>query len=127
VFIRKIGIDLGTANTLIYIPKKGVALNEPSLVVFGDDNKSLAIGNKAKEMIGRTPEEVKTCSPLKDGIIADYKTTEVMLNYFINKAIGPFQFLKPDVIISVPAGISSSERRAVMQAHFILAQKMFIL
>lgn len=124
MFIKKIGIDLGTVNTLIYIPKKGIVLNEPSLVVFGDDNnKPLAMGKKAKEMIGRTPEEIRTCSPLRNGVIADYKTTEIMLNYFINKAIGPFQFLKPDVIISVPAGISSSERRAVMQATLHIGAK----
>ncbi len=126
MFIKKIGIDLGTVNTLIYIPKKGIVLNEPSLVVSNNKSGSdsfLAIGKKAKEMIGRTPEEIKACSPLKNGVIADYKTTETMLNYFINKAIGSFQFLKPDIIISVPAGISSSERRAVMQATLHIGAK----
>jgi len=124
MFIKKIGIDLGTVNTLVYLPKKGIVLNEPSLVAFDTVNKkALAFGKKAEAMIGRTPKDIKALSPLREGVIADYKTTEIMLNYFINKAIGPFQFLKPEIIISVPAGISSSERRAVMQATLRIGAK----
>ena len=124
MFIKKIGIDLGTTNTLVYIPKRGIVLNEPSLVAFDHtNNKSLAVGKEAAGMIGRTPEEIKASSPLKDGVIANYRITEIMLNYFINKAIGSFQFLKPEILISVPAGISSSERRAVMQVALRVGAK----
>jgi len=124
MFVKSIGIDLGTVNTLICLPKKGIVINEPSLVVFSKDNKQpLAVGKKAKAMIGRTPDDIRAFSPLKDGVIADYKVTEIMLNYFINQAIGPFQFLKPEVVISIPAGISSSERRAVIEATLRIGAK----
>lgn len=117
MFLKKIGIDLGTANTLVYIPKKGVVLNEPTIVAISTlDNKILAVGNEAKEMLGRTPEDVITRRPLKDGVIADYRVTEAMLYYFINKVGGRFRFFKPEVMISVPAGITSTERRAVIEA-----------
>jgi len=117
MFVKKIGIDLGTANTLVYIPEKGVVINEPSVVAIAvDDNKVLAVGNKAKEMIGRTPDSIVASRPLRDGVIADYRVTQAMLSYFINKASGKFRIFRPEVLISVPAGITSTERRAVIEA-----------
>jgi len=117
MIVRKIGIDLGTANTLIFIPQKGIAINEPSVVAIAvDDNKILAIGVEAREMLGRTPEVIKIYKPLKDGVIADYQITAAMLKYFIDKVIGPWKLFKPDLIISVPVGITSTERRAVIGA-----------
>jgi rod shape-determining protein MreB len=116
-FSKKIGVDLGTANILVYVPGKGVVLNEPSVVAVSEqDNKILAIGANAKQMIGRTPENIVAHRPLKDGVIADYRMTEAMLKYFIGKAMGPFSLWKPDVMVSVPAGITSTERRAVVEA-----------
>jgi rod shape-determining protein MreB len=117
MIIRKIGIDLGTANTLVFIPQKGIVINEPSVVAIAvDDNKILAIGAEAREMLGRTPEVIKTYKPLKDGVIADYQVTAAMLKYFMDKVIGPWKLFKPDLIISVPVGITSTERRAVIGA-----------
>ncbi|KKR70626.1 MAG: Rod shape-determining protein mreB [Candidatus Nomurabacteria bacterium GW2011_GWB1_40_7] len=116
-FSRKLGIDLGTANTLVFVPGKGVVLNEPSVVAVSEqDNKILAIGFEAKDMIGKTPDSIITYCPMKDGVIADYRVTEAMLRYFISKAMGKFSFLKPDVMVSVPAGVTSTERRAVVEA-----------
>lgn len=117
MIVRKIGIDLGTANTLVFIPQKGIVINEPSVVAIAvDDNKILAIGAEAREMLGRTPEVIKTYKPLKDGVIADYQVTAAMLRYFMDKVIGPWKLFKPDLIISVPVGITSTERRAVIGA-----------
>lgn len=117
MFIRKIGIDLGTANTLVFIPSKGVVVNEPSVVaVSTDDNRILAVGNAAREMIGRTPESIIAYRPLKDGVIADYRVTEAMLRYFIDKTAGRIRLIKPEVMVSVPAGVTSTERRAVVEA-----------
>ncbi|MBW6440858.1 rod shape-determining protein [Patescibacteria group bacterium] len=117
MFIKKIGIDLGTANILVFIPQKGVVINEPSVVAVSlDDNRILAVGNEAKEMIGKTPDSICASRPVKDGVIADYKVTEAMMRYFINKVSGKVRFSKPDVIVSVPAGITSTERRAVIDA-----------
>ena len=117
IFSRKLGIDLGTANTLVFLPGKGIVLNEPSVVAVSEqDNKILAIGFEAKDMIGKTPESIITYCPMKDGVIADYRVTEAMLHYFINKAMGRFNFFKPDVMVSVPAGVTSTERRAVVEA-----------
>jgi len=109
---------LGTANTLVYLPKKGVVLTEPTVVAVSvDDNRILAVGNEAKEMLGRTPESVITSRPLRDGVIADFRVTEAMLRYFIEKTIGRgLSFFRPDVMIAVPAGITSTERRAVTEA-----------
>lgn len=116
-FTRKLGIDLGTANTLVYVPSKGIVLNEPAVVAVSEqDNKILAIGKEAKLMIGRTPDSIIAYRPMKDGVIADYRVTEAMLRYFIGKALGPFSLFKPDVMISVPAGVTSTERRAVVEA-----------
>ncbi|MHB1316247.1 MAG: rod shape-determining protein MreB [Minisyncoccota bacterium] len=117
IFSKKLGIDLGTANTLVYVPGRGVVLNEPSVVaVSEEDNKILAIGIEAKDMIGRTPESIIAYRPMKDGVIADYRVTEAMLRYYIDKALGKWNFFKPEVLVSVPAGVTSTERRAVIEA-----------
>ena len=117
IFSKKIGIDLGTANTLVYIPGKGIVVNEPSVVAVSEqDNKVVAVGTEAKEMIGKTPDSIIAYRPMKDGVIADYRVTQAMLRYFISKALGSWSMVKPDVLISVPAGISSTERRAVIEA-----------
>ena len=116
-FVKKLGIDLGTANTLVFVPGKGIVLNEPSVVAVSElDNRVLAVGLEAKDMIGKTPDNITAYRPMKDGVIADYRVTEVMLRYYINKAIGKFNLFKPDVMISVPAGVTSTERRAVIEA-----------
>jgi rod shape-determining protein MreB len=117
MFGKKIGIDLGTANTLVYIPGKGIVLNEPSVVAVSlQDNTILAIGSEAKDMLGKTPESIIAYRPMKDGVIADYRVTEAMLRYFMQKALGKFNLFKPEAMISVPAGITSTERRAVVEA-----------
>ena len=117
IFSKKLGIDLGTANTLVYLPNKGIVLNEPSVVAVSEqDNTILAIGIEAKDMIGKTPENIIVYRPMKDGVIADYRVTEAMLRYFISKTLGKYNLLKPDVMVSVPAGITSTERRAVIEA-----------
>jgi rod shape-determining protein MreB and related proteins len=117
IFYKKLGIDLGTANTLVYLPGKGVVLNEPSVVAVSEqDNTILAIGIDAKDMIGKTPENIIVYRPMKDGVIADYRVTEAMLRYFISKTLGKYNLFKPDVMVSVPAGITSTERRAVIEA-----------
>jgi rod shape-determining protein MreB and related proteins len=114
---KKLGIDLGTTNILVFVPGVGIVLNEPSVVaVSEDDNKILAIGAEAKTMIGRTPENIIAYRPMKDGVIADYRVTEAMLRYYINKALGKWNMFKPDVLVSVPAGVTSTERRAVIEA-----------
>lgn len=116
-FIRKIGIDLGTANTLVFIPGKGIVLNEPSVVAVNEqNNRIMAVGAEAKQMIGRTPDNIIAYRPMKDGVIADYRITEAMIRYYLNKALGKWNILKPDVMVSVPAGVSSTERRAVIEA-----------
>jgi len=117
MFIKKIGIDLGTANTLVYVPGRGVVINEPTVVAVSlDDNKILAVGNEAREMLGRTPESIMASRPMRDGVIADYRITEAMLRYFINKTTGSFRLFRPEVMVAVPAGITSTERRAVVDA-----------
>jgi len=116
-FNKKLGIDLGTANTLVFVPGKGIVLNEPSVVAVSDeDNKILAVGLEAKEMIGRTPDGIIAYRPMKDGVIADYRVTEAMLRYYMQKALGRWNFFRPEVMVSVPAGVSSTERRAVIEA-----------
>lgn len=115
--IRKIGIDLGTANTLVFVPGQGVVINEPSVVAISlSENKVLAVGNEAKEMLGRTPDTIVASQPLRDGAIADYRVTEAMLKYFINRVMGRIRFIRPEIVLSVPAGITSTERRAVVDA-----------
>src|SRR3990170_5775804 len=113
---KRIGIDLGTANVLVYIPKKGIVINEPSVVAVSEDNKVLAVGEEAKEMVGRTPDTITAYRPLRDGVIADYRVTESMIRYFINKVSGGVRILRPEVMISVPAGATSTEKRAVIDA-----------
>jgi len=117
MLIKKVAIDLGTTNVLVHVPKRGIVINEPSVVAVSRyDNKVLAVGIEAKDMIGRTPETIIAERPLKDGVIANYKTTEAMLRYFINKAFGGVRLFRPEVMIAVPAGITSTERRAVIDA-----------
>ena len=117
MFLKKIGIDLGTTSTLVYVPGKGIIINEPSVVAYSMlDKKVLAVGDEAKQMIGRTPDTIMASKPLKDGVIADYKTTEAMLRYFVNKAIGGLRLFRPEVMIAVPGAITSTERRAAIDA-----------
>ena len=110
----KIGIDLGTANILVYVKGKGIVIQEPSVVAVSDDNHIVAVGDDAREMIGRTPVNITPIRPMKDGVIADYVITEAMLRYFIKKA--GRSFTRPDVMISVPSGVTSVEKRAVRDA-----------
>ena len=126
MFITKLGIDLGTANTLVFVPGKGIILNEPSVVAITQNNgKVLAVGSGAKEMLGRTPGDIIAYRPLRRGVIADYKITEAMLRYFFEKS-GISMFFRPEVMISVPAGITSTEKRAVIKAaHAAGARKVW--
>ncbi len=113
----KIGIDLGTCNSVVFLPNKGVVLQEPSVVAVAlAENEIMAIGRRAKEMMGRTPDNIRIYRPLKDGVIADFRVTQAMLRYFIDKATGSFRFFKPELMIGVPAGITSTEKRAVIEA-----------
>jgi len=124
MLIRKIGIDLGTCNSIVFVPQKGPILNEPSVVaVTLPENRIMAIGQEAKEMTGRTPETIRIYRPLKDGVIADYRVTEAVLRYFLKKTSKWFRFLKPDMLVGVPAGITSTERRAVIEAGLIAGAK----
>ncbi len=123
-FQRKIAIDLGTTNVEVYVPNRGIVINEPSVVAISlIDKKILAVGEEAKDMIGRTPDTIIASRPLKDGVIADYKTTEAMLRYFINKALGGVHLFRPEVMVAVPAGITSTERRAVIDATIAAGAK----
>jgi rod shape-determining protein MreB len=124
MFIKRIGIDLGTTYTLVHLPKRGIVINEPSVVAVSiTDKKILAVGNEAKDMIGRTPDTITAVRPLKDGVIADYKATEAMIRYFINKTLGGIRLFRPEVMVAVPAGISSTERRAVIEATIAAGAK----
>jgi rod shape-determining protein MreB len=124
MFIKRIGIDLGTTYTLVHLPKRGIVINEPSVVAISMlDKKILAVGNEAKDMLGRTPDTIIALKPLKDGVIADYRATEAMLRYFINKATGGIRLFRPEVMVAVPAGISSTERRAVIDATIAAGAK----
>lgn len=116
-FSKKIGIDLGTANTLVIIPGKGIVRSEPSVVAISEhDHSILAIGEEAREMIGRTPDSIIAYRPMRDGVIADYRVTEALLRHMITKTMGSWSFFKPTIMISVPAGVTSTERRAVIEA-----------
>src|SRR3989339_739184 len=127
-FNQRIGIDLGTANSLVFIPGKGVVLNEPTVVaITTDDRKVVAVGNEAKEMLGRTPDTIIASRPMRDGVIADYRVIESMLHYFITKVMGRFRFAKPEVMISAPAGVTSVERRAVLDATLSAGAKVAYL
>lgn len=114
---KKIAIDLGTANTVVWLAEVGIVANEPTVVaISSEDNRVVAVGEDAKKMLGRTPESLIASRPMREGVIADYQVTEAMLKYFIGKVIGRFQFLKPDVMVCVPAGCTQVERRAALEA-----------
>mgnify|MGYP001591034917 FL=1 len=115
-FTPKVGIDLGTTNILVFVPGQGIVLNEPSVVAISDNNQVLAVGTEAKLMIGRTPDTIRAYRPMRDGVIADYRVTETMLRYFLRKSMSKYSLFKPDVMVSVPAGVTSTERRAVIEA-----------
>jgi rod shape-determining protein MreB and related proteins len=119
MFVKKIAIDLGTANSLVYVSGKGIVLQEPTVVaVSSEDDRVVAVGSEAREMLGKTPDTIVATKPLKDGVIADYVVTEALLRYFINKALGRNKFIRPDVMISIPAGATSVESRAVLEAAY---------
>ena len=121
---KKIAIDLGTTTVLVYMPKRGIIIHEPSVVAISTiDKKVLAVGKEAKDMLGRTPDTIVAKRPLKDGVIADYRTTEAMLRYFINKALGGMRLFRPEVMVAVPGGITSTERRAVIDATLTAGAK----
>jgi rod shape-determining protein MreB and related proteins len=121
---KRIGIDLGTANTLVYLVGEGIVLNEPTVVaVTAEENRVVAVGKEAKEMLGRTPGNVVAMRPLRDGVIADYTITEAMLTYFIDKACGRSRFMKPEVMVCIPSGVTQVERRAVLDATMAAGAK----
>ncbi len=117
MFSKDIGIDLGTANVLIYVKGEGIVLNEPSVVAYDEENhRLLAVGSEARDMLGRTPGKVKAVKPLKDGVIADFETTEVMLDYFIKKVLGKNIFIRPKIVICCPTNITEVEKNAIKEA-----------
>jgi len=114
---KKIGIDLGTANCLVYVKGQGIVINEPSVVAVSNfDNRIVAVGNDAREMLGRTPGSITVTRPMRDGVIADYVITEAMIRHFINKVCGRLRLFRPEVMVCVPAGVTSVEQRAVHDA-----------
>ncbi len=114
---KRIGIDLGTANVLVYVKGRGIVINEPAVVALATrDNTVVAVGTEARQMMGRTPSTIDVIRPMKDGVIADYLITEAMLRYFINKVVGRLNFIRPEVMICIPAGVTSVEQRAVRDA-----------
>lgn len=128
MFTKRIGIDLGTANSLVWLAGVGVVLNEPTVVaVTVDDNRVVAVGNEAKEMLGRTPGNIVATRPMRDGVIADYRITEAMLSYFIDRVVGRNRFFKPEVMICVPSGVTQVERRAVLDATLSAGAKVAYL
>lgn len=128
MFTKRIGIDLGTANSLVWLAGSGVVLNEPTVVaVTAEDNRVVAVGNEAKEMLGRTPGNIVATRPLRDGVIADYVITEAMLAYFIDRVVGRHRFFKPEVMICVPTGVTQVERRAVLDATLSAGAKVAYL
>lgn len=125
---KRIGIDLGTANTLVYLAGEGIILNEPTVVaVTAEENRVVAVGREAKDMLGRTPGNIVAMRPLKDGVIADYTITEAMLSYFIDKAAGRSRFFRPEVMVCIPSGITQVERRAVLDATLSSGAKVAYL
>lgn len=127
-FASEVGIDLGTANVLIYIQGKGIVLNEPSVVALNKDtNEVLAVGEDARQMLGRTPSNIIAVRPLKDGVISDYDTTERMLKYFIRKTCGSGRFFKPRIMVCVPSGVTEVEKRAVSEAASMAGAKEVFL
>lgn len=116
-FSKRIGIDLGTANSLVYLAGEGIVLNEPTVVAIStDDNRVLAVGNEAREMLGRTPGNIIASRPMRDGVIADFVITEAMIRYFLNKVAGANRLFKPEVMVCAPAGVTSVEKRAILDA-----------
>ncbi|MBC8248748.1 MAG: rod shape-determining protein [Anaerolineales bacterium] len=117
MFEKHIGVDLGTVNVLVYVKGKGIVLCEPSMVAIAvNDNKIVAVGEEARAMMGRTPENIEVMRPMRDGVIANYVVTEAMLRYFITKVCGRFRLFRPVVMVTVPVGVTSVERRAVHEA-----------
>jgi len=117
LFGKRIGVDLGTANVLVYVKGKDIVIAEPAVVAVAQrDNTIVAVGNEAREMLGRTPGAIQVIRPMREGVIADYLTTEAMLRYFIGKVNGRLSLVKPEVMICVPAGVTGVEQRAVQDA-----------
>lgn len=128
MFSKRIGIDLGTANTLVYLAGVGIVLNEPTVVaVTLENNRVVAVGNEAKDMLGRTPGNIEAMRPLRDGVIADYVITEAMLSYFIDKVCGRSRLFKPEVMVCIPSGVTQVERRAVLDASLSAGAKVAYL
>ena len=128
MFSKRLGIDLGTANSLVYVAGVGVVLNEPTVVaVVIDDNRVVAVGNEAKEMLGRTPGNITALRPMKDGVIADYVMTEAILSYFISKVCGKSYLFKPEVMVCVPSGVTQVEKMAVLDATLSAGAKVAYL
>jgi len=124
MFTKDMGIDLGTANTLVFVKGKGIVVNEPSVVAINTNtNEVLAVGDEAKQMIGRTPGSIKAIRPMKDGVIADFETTQAMLKYFINKAYNKGALSSPRIVICVPSGVTEVEKRAVIEAAMAAGAK----
>jgi len=127
-FSKRIGIDLGTANSLVYLAGAGIVLNEPTVVAIStDDHRVLAVGNEAKEMLGRTPGNITASRPMRDGVIADYVITEAMIRYFLDKVCGSSRLFKPEVMVCAPAGVTSVEKRAILDATLSAGAKTAFL
>ncbi|TSC65610.1 MAG: rod shape-determining protein MreB [Microgenomates group bacterium Gr01-1014_80] len=125
---KRVGIDLGTANSLVYLAGQGIVLNEPTVVAIStDDSKVLAVGNEAKEMLGRTPSNITASRPMRDGVIADYVITEAMIRYFLDKVCGQSRLFKPEVMVCAPAGVTSVEKRAILDATLSAGAKLAFL
>lgn len=125
---KRVGIDLGTANSLVYLAGTGIVLNEPTVVaVTTDDHRVLAVGNEAKEMLGRTPGNILALRPMRDGVIADYVITEAMIRYFLDRACGSSRLFKPEVMVCAPAGVTSVEKRAILDATLSAGAKVAFL
>src|SRR3972149_7460903 len=117
MFGKRIGVDLGTANVLIYVKGRGIVIAEPSVVAVAQrDNSIVAVGTEARDMLGRTPGAIQVIRPMRDGVIADYLTTEAMLRYFISRVNGRLSVVKPEVMICVPAGVTGGEQRGGQEA-----------
>lgn len=128
MFSKRIGIDLGTANTLVYLAGVGIVLNEPTVVaVTAEEDRVVAVGKEAKDMLGRTPGNIVALRPMRDGVIANYTITEAMLSYFIDKACGKSRFFKPEVMVCIPSGVTQVERRAVLDATMSAGAKVAYL
>jgi rod shape-determining protein MreB and related proteins len=127
-FSKRVGIDLGTANSLVYLAGEGIVLNEPTVVAIStDDQRVLAVGNEAKEMLGRTPGNITASRPMREGVIADYVITEAMIRYFLDKVCGPSRLFKPEVMVCAPAGVTSVEKRAILDATLSAGAKTAFL